>query len=581
MAHDFPRRRWTLLLAAAGGLSLDTAFPDRSWWPMAYVGIALLLLALRRDSAPWGFVVGTVAGLGFFLPHLWWANEAVGEPIGWVALSVAEAGAVGLFGASWVLVRRIPWVARHGWARVLTVAVLWVAVEQLRSSWPFGGFPWGVLAFSQTDAPLVRAASLGGTTVVSLLVVVVGALLALAAVHLRTWRVGSASAAIVLAAVVVAGPWLVPLPSRAEAGTLRVGAVQGNVPTVGAEATSQAREVAANHAAGTEALPGAPGTLDVVLWPESASDIDPRTDADIASTVDAAARAVDAPILLGTQRYVDDPDQEGLRIRYNEMVLWEPGGPTDVTYTKQHPVPFGEYMPYRDFFRKFTTAVDLITVDMAAGTGTGLVPVPVDRLGRAVPVGVGICFEVAYDDLIRDAVTAGAEVLVIPTNNASFGYTQESTQQLAMSRFRAVEHGRAVVQVSTVGVSGIISPNGVVMDSTELFTAAQMTEALPLRTTTTLAARLGGWPAATVEVVAALALLAGLVATARHHREARRRRRTGGSRRGRPAAGRGAPTNVRGRGAGAPTGRAGVARGAARPPERAAAGRRPGTRSSR
>jgi apolipoprotein N-acyltransferase len=465
--------------------------------------------------------------------------------------------------------------------------VLWVAVEQLRSSWPFGGFPWGLLAFSQTDAPLVRAASLGGTTVVSLLVVVVGALLALAVVHLRTWRVGSASAAVVLAAVALAGPWLVPLPSRAEAGTLRVGAVQGNVPTAGAEATSQAREVAANHAAGTEALLGqsAPGALDVVLWPESASDIDPRTDADVASTVDAAARAVDAPILLGTQRYVDDPDQDGLRIRYNEMVLWEPGGPTGTTYTKQHPVPFGEYMPYRDFFRKFTSAVDLITVDMAAGTGTGLVPVAVDRLGRDVAIGVGICFEVAYDDLIRDAVTAGAEILVIPTNNASFGYTQESTQQLAMSRFRAVEHGRAVVQVSTVGVSGIISPNGVVMDSTELFTAAQMTEALPLRTTTTFAARLGGWPAAVVEIVAALALLAGLVTTVRLRHEARQQRRTGRAGRGGPA-GRGGRTTAKGRGNGATTGRAGagrngVGRGPARPPEKAAAGRRPGTRSTR
>ncbi|WP_448072957.1 apolipoprotein N-acyltransferase [Georgenia yuyongxinii] len=515
-----PARGWTVLLAAAGGLATETAFPDKSWWPMAYVGVCLLLLALRRDSARWAALVGFVWGLGFFLPHLWWATEAVGQPIGWIALAVFEAGAVAAFGVAWAWARRAPWVSTRPWLQVVVVALVWVAVEQVRGRWPFGGFPWGALAFSQTDAPLVRLAPLGSTTLVSTAVVVLAALLAAAVMYLlgRRWARGGATVAL-FAAVTVA-PSLVPLPSGAESGTLRVGAVQGNVPQQGAEAMSQAREVAANHADGTMALIDrvGRGELDLVLWPESASDIDPRTDPDVAATVEDAAQAAGAPILLGTQRFLPGT-------RYNDYILWEPesGAERGVGYTKQRPVPFGEYVPYRDFFRRITSAVDLVTTDMVAGTGTALMPVPVERLGRTVPITAVICFEVAFDGLIREGVLAGGELIVIPTNNASFGLTQESTQQLAMSRFRAVEHGRAVVQVSTVGVSGIIGPDGVVMDQTGLFTAEQMAEELPLRTSLTLADRLGAAPAVFVQVVALLAVVAGLV---RRRREASGRGRT-------------------------------------------------------
>jgi apolipoprotein N-acyltransferase len=517
-------------------LVTETAFPDKSWWPMAYLGIALLLLALRRDSARWAFVVGAVWGLGFFLPHLWWANEAVGEPIGWLALSVAEAAAIGCFGVAWVWARRAAWLRDRVWLQVLAAAVLWVAVEQVRGRWPFGGFPWGVLAFSQTDAPLLRLAPVGGTILVSATVVVLGAVLAIALASARRLRVGTASAAFVVVVAVTFAPWLLPLGARAEAGTLRVGAVQGNVPTRGAESMSQAREVAANHAAGTRALLDrvAPGDLDLVLWPESSSDIDPRTNPEVATLVDDAARAVGAPVLLGTQRFFPD-------VRYNDYILWRPGQGSDLSYTKQHPVPFGEYIPYRDFFRRLTSAVDLVGTDMAAGTGLALMPVDVARLGRTVPITTAICFEVAYDDLIRDSVVAGGELIVIPTNNASFGYTQESTQQLAMSRFRAVEHGRAVVQVSTVGVSGIISPNGVVQQSTGLFTPAQMVETLPLRTSITVADRLGPWPAIVLSALSVLLVAAGLGTRLRE----RRGLRTGGRASRPPAPRGGSPSAVR------------------------------------
>ncbi|MDT0167318.1 apolipoprotein N-acyltransferase [Actinotalea sp. AC32] len=491
--------------AALGGLATETAFPGKSWWPMAYVGMALLVLALRRDSVRQGFVAAAVFGLAFFLPHLWWADAAVGAPIGWIALAILQSVAVGLFGAAWVAVRRTPFVARHDLVQVAAVAVLWTAVEQLRGRVPFGGFPWGLLAFSQTDAPLIPLASVGGTTLVSAATAAIGALLALGVIRwVRRAPAGRIATPLAIAIVLALAPALLQTPTTAEAGTLVVGAVQGDVPTAGADATSQARAVAANHVAGTRALlrEAGSGELDLVVWPESASDIDPRTDDELAEAIDSVARDAGVPILLGTQRFAE-------RVRYNEYLVWLPGSRGTDVYTKQRPVPFGEYIPYRDFFRRLSPDVDRVSTDMAAGTEIGVLDVPIRALGRPVRVATAICFEVAYGDLIRESVLAGGELIIIPTNNASFGLTQESTQQLAMSRFRAVEHGRATIQVSTVGVSALIAPDGQLLDRTGLFTSDQMVESLPLRTTLTVADRLGAWPATIIDTVA-MALLAAL-----------------------------------------------------------------------
>src|SRR5690606_22928953 len=171
--------------------------------------------------------------------------------------------------------------------------------------------------------------------------------------------------------------------------------------------------------------------------------------------------------------------------------LWDAEQGVIDRYAKQRPAPFAEYIPMRDLARRFSDAVDRVRTDMLPGTGVAVVDLPSTRLDRDVRLGVGICFEVAYDRIIREAVQHGAEVLVVPTNNATFGITAESTQQLAMSRLRAIEHGRATVQISTVGVSGVITPRGRVVERTELFTPAQMKAELPLRTTLTPASRYG------------------------------------------------------------------------------------------
>jgi apolipoprotein N-acyltransferase len=504
------------VLAAAGGALTWAAFPDVGWWGTAYLGIGALFLALRRDSARWNALLGLVWGLVFFLPHITWADYAVGQ-VPWIALSVLEAGFVALFGAAWSWARRGNAVWRSAGLQLAVFVVLWVGVEELRSAAPFGGFPWGRLAFSQSESPVLAYASWAGAPLMSAVTATIGVLLAQCWLSARRLAVPTTAVRVSGALALLVGGILIPLPSTQESGTLAVGAVQGNVPTPGLDAFAQQREVLHNHATGTLALLDqvAPGELDLVLWPENGTDVDPQVDAPAAAEIDAAALAVGAPMLVGTVEY---PDTGG---RYNTAVLWEPGQGVVATYSKQHPAPFAEYIPFRSLVRPFSSAVDLVRNDMLPGTKVGLVPLESERLGRTVGIGDVICFEVAYDSLPREAVRAGAEILVVQTNNASFGYTAESTQQLAMSRVRAVELARATVQISTVGVSAVIQPNGAISERTGLFTAEQMIATLPLRDSLTPSARLGGWPAWIADALAVCVVVTGMAGARRIRREDR------------------------------------------------------------
>ena len=300
-----------------------------------------------------------------------------------------------------------------------------------------------------------------------------------------------------------------PVPTSGDASA-RVGLVQGNVPRAGLDFSAERRKVLDNHVVGTERLAERHDDLDLVIWPENSSDIDPLRNPDAAAQVQRALEAAGVPVIVGA--ILDEPAPAVS----NASLYYRPGGGEPQRYVKQHPVPFAEYVPYRDFFRNFSDKVDLVRVGFARGEGPVAFAVDGDD-GRysLVPT---ICFEVAYDGLMREAVRHVDEqgdpsVLVVQTNNATFGYTAESEQQYAISRVRAVEHGRSVAHVSTVGVSGFVHPDGSSTPTTDLFTAAQPSAEVVTRSGLTVSDRLGPW----VEIGCALALL-GLAVTARRAR---------------------------------------------------------------
>jgi apolipoprotein N-acyltransferase len=505
-------RWWALGAAIAAGLVMFVAFPPYDLWWAAPVGVALLALATHRRGWWAGAGLGLLAGLAFFLPLLSWTSLYVG--VVWLFLPVGEAGYIGLLGALGALAS--PVVDRWRWSWPIMTGVLWVTQEALRDRTPFGGFPWGRLAFSQGDSPLLRLAALGGAPLVTFGVGVVGGLLVLAGLSLplaRPWRArpatvsGARSWLVALAPLglaVVAAVVPLAVPAGAAAGPrVRVAIVQGNVPRLGFDFNAQRRAVLDNHVDATIGLANrvAAGTSprpDLVVWPENASDIDPILNADARDRIDEAARAIGVPILVGG--LLDGPGQQ---VR-NVGIVWDPTrGATDM-YVKRHPVPFAEYMPIRRIARMVSDKVDLVRSDFVAGPTAGVLQVGPARIGDV------ICFEVAYDEVVRDTVTGGAQLLVVQTNNATFN-PAEALQQMAMVRLRAVEHGRASLMASTVGVSGFVTPAGEVFDATRFNTSAVIVREVTLEPGRTLATRLGFIPELMLVAVAVVMLAAAVL----------------------------------------------------------------------
>lgn len=471
---------YRLLLAACSGLAVAIAFPPWNLWFAAPIALAVLAGCAAKNLRL-AFSCGFLHALVFFLIHLQWAHHAVG-PIPWVALSAMEAllMAGGVFG--WRLACRFR-LARPKLVQGLLFGLLWVGAEELRSRFPFGGFPWGRIAFSQLDAPMSRLAFLGGAPLVSLSVAVVAGLLWCAFAKPTFLR---AVIPLSVAAAIGSVGLLLPLASAPSADTLHIGAVQGNVPDRGLNSFDQAREVLQNHLTETQALAANHhGDLDLVVWAENSSDVNPQQDHLAGKQLDRVSQALDAPILLGT---LDYPAAGG---RYNRAMLWQAGSGAIAHYDKQRPAAFAEYIPLRSIARFFSDAVDLVQTDMIAGDKVATISLPSKRLHRNVTVGDVICFEVAYDAIVRQSIQAGGEVLVVQTNNATFGRTPESLQQLAMSRLRAIETGRTTIQISTVGVSGAIAPDGTVTAQTAHFEPANFVVNAPLRTDLTPAMRFG------------------------------------------------------------------------------------------
>ena len=496
--------------AVAAGLCLWLAFPDIDLWWLAPVGVALLGWATLTAGAARGFGLGMLAGLAFFVPTLSWSGVYVGA-LPWLALATLQALYIAAMCAVVGYAGQRLDAAGHARAAYLLVPLGWVVQEWARGTTPYGGFPWARLAFSQADSPLAHVARWLGAPGVTFLVALVGMLLLLAVASARrgTWASALVPAGLAVAVVVVT-PLAIPLPTDGRA--VSVGFVQGNVPQAGLEFNAERRAVLDNHVRGTEALAArAPSDLSLVVWPENSSDIDPFRNADAAVQIDRAREAVGVPLLIGAVL------AEPVGASSNVSLFYDGQGAYPQRYTKLHPVPFAEYIPHRAFFRMFTPMADLAG-NFVAGTQIGVFRVEApggDYL--ALPT---ICFEVAYDGLMRDSVLAAGDeesLLVVQTNNATFGYTAESEQQFAISRIRAIEHGRSVVHVSTVGVSGFVAPDGTVTARTGLFTAEQGVGRPVVRTEHTPADRLGAAP----EWVAAAALLALLVGSTRERRSVR------------------------------------------------------------
>ncbi|MGW3632219.1 apolipoprotein N-acyltransferase [Streptomyces sp. NPDC005122] len=490
------RRYAPAAVAALSGVLLYVSFPPRTVSWLALPAFAVFAGVLRGRSWKAGLGLGYLFGLGFLLPLLVWTGVEVG-PGPWLALVAVEAVYIALVGAGITLVSRLP-------GRPLWAAAVWIAGEAARARAPFGGFPWGKIAFGQADGVFLPLAALGGTPVLGFGVVLCGfglyEIVRQVVEGRRTGVVRRGAAAVALLAVAV--PVVGALAARAlvsdkaEDGTATVAVIQGNVPRAGLEFNAQRRAVLDYHARETERLAaevkaGKVARPDFVLWPENSSDVDPFTNADARAVIDTAAKAIGAPISVGG---VVERDGK----LYNEQILWDPvKGPLD-TYDKRQVQPFGEYLPLRSLLGAINKNwTSMVRQDFSRGHKPGVFAM------NGTGVGLVTCYEAAFDWAVRSTVTDGAQIISVPSNNATFDRSEMTYQQLAMSRVRAVEHSRTVTVPVTSGVSAVIMPDGRITQRTGMFVADSLVQKVPLRSSETPATRLGILPEMLLVLVAA------------------------------------------------------------------------------
>ncbi|TAL41607.1 MAG: apolipoprotein N-acyltransferase, partial [Salinibacterium sp.] len=350
----------------------------------------------------------------------------------------------------------------------VAVAGLWTAREAWASVWPYGGFAWGRVALSQSDSPISPLFAWLGVSGVSFVMVLVIASL-LEAVVGQDAPARRALVPLAIVAVLIALPaWPI-----AATGTMDVAAVQGNGKAGYFDHRTDGELLQAQLDA-TAPLFG--HDLDLVVWPEGATDRSPLTDRYTAEVLDYVSTQTKAPLMAWA---VTERDGK----LYNTEILWQAGEGALDFYDKKHPVPFGEYVPDRAFWTPFAPdLINLIGRDYTPGTTDMIFTVDHHRIG------VNICFDIADDQLLKDSVDEGAQLIVASTNNADFGMTDESEQQLAIARIRAREFGRTVVNISTVGTSAMIRPDGTIVRQLPRYHPGVMRATVPLSDTLTPAA---------------------------------------------------------------------------------------------
>ena len=462
---------WRTPLAIGSGLIALYTFPTENIWILAPLIPGLLLVATLGLGFWWATLLGFLAGQAFYISHIEWISLYLG-PVPLIALSTLQSiyYALGAGATAWLFQRLKP-KGSGLYFFGLAAASIWTLREYLANNFPYGGFPWSRLAMTQTDSFLSKWVFWGGMSLLSFAIALVGSLMALWFIR-RSGRgrfpIRPGIATVLLVALI---PLATPTSFTTElVGTKVIAAVQGNA-NAGLFSNVEQGTILQNHLDATELVFSHPlsDEVDLLVWPENASDVDPLRSVTARQKIDELSTRIGAPFVFGTLTRRGEES-------FNSTILWQPGvGPTDY-YDKKQPVPFAEYVPDREFWRLFAPdLIDLVPRGYSFGQRDGIY-----ELGENFIAGTLICFEIAEDAILRELTEGGAEVILSQTNNADFGYSDETFQQAGIARLRAIETGRAVINISTVGQSAIYLPSGEILAEVQWYTPAAMVERVPL-----------------------------------------------------------------------------------------------------
>jgi apolipoprotein N-acyltransferase len=513
-----------VVVVLLAGVALGLSWQPYGLWPLLLAGIPAFTLAVRGVRPVVAFGLGYLFGLAMLTLAISWVH-VLGT---WIAalLIIFISLFFGLLGLALTLVSRLRW-----WP--LAAAACWVLIEYAYSRIPLGGFGWTRIAYAVVDTPLAGFFPIIGVVGVSFIVALLGQLIAWVVLTSSTQRgkptrrthiLIAAAAALSLVLVGSALRLYQVEPDVGTAGSVRVGIVQGNIPGRGIEAMGRARSVTNNHLSETirlmtKARLGEVPEPDFLLWPENSTDIDPTVDPLTRLTVEAAVDVVDRPILVGAVMQGPGVDE-----RQTAALWWDPDRGVLARYDKQNLVPFGEWIPFRAQLLPLIPLLQQVGAQSVPGTRPGVLDVAVD--GRPIKIGDVICFELAYDQTIYRSLIGGTQILMVQSNNATYGGTGQIEQQFAITRARAMESRREIAVATTNSVSGFITRDGAVVTRTQEFTAQSMVVEMPLRTALTPAIRVAPWLERGLALVAVLACPAALLSATRQSRGAEVRQRS-------------------------------------------------------
>jgi len=433
-----------LLLSALAGLLLSGAFePIAKWW-LAPIALLVHMYAIERTDRRVLSALVFAFTFNAFLLH--WTSTYVGSTP-WIILSIGLS----------VLYMPLALIGRWG---IAAYPLIFVILEEVRNRFPFGGFGWARVAYSQADAPYAAIAARGGAISLSAITVLLASFFYFAAIK-------NVKLLIVLPLLTLLIPNNIVVSNQAS-----VLMIQGNVPELGLDFNARAKAVFNNHVAQTKVALAENRKVDFIVWPENSVDVDPYTNKDVYDQLES----FDKPLIIGAIL------GKGEKL-FNTSILW--GDKTQDVYFKQHLTPFGEYIPLRSLAKKISPLVSQVD-DFSPGKGQKTFTIGRSRIA---PV---ICFELIDDEILANAAK-NSNILVVQTNSATFGTSAESAQQLSISRIRAIEHSRNIASVSTTGISAVIDFDGKVIQQTSMGTADHLFASLGLVEQRSLSDRLGDW----------------------------------------------------------------------------------------
>ena len=433
-----------LLLSALSGLLLSAAFEPIALWWLAPVAIALEMYALSRSERKHLSVLAFALTFNLVLLH--WTSIYVGS-LPWIILATGLT----LFYLPLVAVKRLG---------ISFFPLIFIVLEEIRNRFPFQGFGWARIAYSQADAPYAKIAAHGGAVSLSAITVLIG--LFLFYLSQKQFKI-----LVLLPILIVLFPMNVQMNQSTQALM-----IQGNVPKLGLDFNSRATEVFFNHVKETEIALKENRNIDFILWPENSVDVDPFRNPEVFETLNSFTE----PLIIGA---IVGRGEEVL----NTSILWTKDSQN--VYVKQHLTPFGEYIPLRSLASKISPLVEDVR-DFSAGNESVIFNVAGAKIA---PV---ICYEL-LDDLILEKAAKTSNLLAVQTNSATFGDSAESAQQLQITRIRAIEHLRNILSVSTTGYSAVIDYNGQVLQKTAMGTAEHLYAQVGLISSTSPRDRYGDW----------------------------------------------------------------------------------------